>query len=164
MGSEVSKKKSESNSTMSPGQPQAPPNRLSHRLCCLGKSIYSFPANEMFGRGDGVEPSDPDEAGKHIAKVPFLIRARSVVQVHQAHHSNAVILTLPLPGISAEKPICQLPGDPPLPITRYLVWYHFPMHPRAPSRRITSLPAPSAGQTNHFANHRTLFIYVYSWL
>jgi hypothetical protein len=36
----------------------------------------------MFGRGDGVEPSDPDDAGKHIAKVPFLIRARSVVQVH----------------------------------------------------------------------------------
>jgi hypothetical protein len=47
-----------------------------------GKSIYSFRANEMFGRGDGVEPSHPDDAGKHMAKVAFLIRARSVVQVH----------------------------------------------------------------------------------
>jgi hypothetical protein len=60
------------------GQQQAPPNRLSHRLCCLGKSIYSFRANEMFGSGDGVEPSHPDDAGKHMAKVAFLIRARSV--------------------------------------------------------------------------------------
>jgi hypothetical protein len=95
------------------GQPQAPPNRLSHRLCCLGKSIYSFRANEMFGRGDGVEPSDPDDAGKHIEKVPFLIRARSVVQVHPGPPFKSPVNTrrfslFPFPRTSlSKKTLCQ---------------------------------------------------------
>jgi len=67
----------------------------------------------MFGKGDGVEPSDPDDAGKHIAKVPFLIRARSVVQVHPGPpFKYAAFLIFPLLGNLLQKTIlptvCQL--------------------------------------------------------
>src|SRR5580692_10513197 len=50
--------------------------------------------------------------GEHITKVAFLIRARSVVQVHPGPPFKSPINTrlfslFPFPGTSSTKPICQ---------------------------------------------------------
>ena len=56
---------------------------------------------------------DQDEEGEHMANVAFLIRARSVVQVHPGPPFKSPVNTrlfslFPFRGISLKKSICQL--------------------------------------------------------